>query len=264
MISLKSPDEIEIIGRAGAIVAEVLERAAREARPGRSTAELDRVAEELIRSHEGAAPAFKGLYGFPATLCTSLNEEVVHGIPSEGRVLREGDLLSVDVGVKLEGYFADAALTVAVGEPEEETSGLLDVTRDALERGIGQARAGRHVGDIGAAIQRFVEGRGYSVIRELVGHGVGHAAHEEPQVPNYGKPGRGVRLQEGLVIAIEPMVNVGGREIRTLDDEWTVVTADGSLSAHFEHTVAITSDGPEILTARTARTRAARGEEHVG
>lgn len=264
MISLKSPDEIEVIGRAGAIVAEALELASREALPGRSTAELDRVAEELIRSHAGAVPAFKGLYGFPATLCTSLNEEVVHGIPSEERVLRDGDVLTVDVGVKLEGYFADAALTVAVGEPDEEASRLLQVTRGALDRGIDEARAGRHVGDIGSAVQRHVEGNGYSVIRELVGHGVGHAPHEEPQVPNYGSPGRRALLREGLVIAIEPMVNVGGREIRTLEDDWTVVTADGSLSAHFEHTVAITSDGPQILTAREATTTAARGEEHVG
>lgn len=264
MISLKSPDEIEVIGRAGAIVAEALELASREALPGRSTAELDRVAEELIRGHAGAIPAFKGLYGFPATLCTSLNEEVVHGIPSEERVLRDGDVLTVDVGVKLEGYFADAALTVAVGEPDEEASRLLEVTRGALERGIDEARAGRHVGDISSAVQRHVEGNGYSVIRELVGHGVGHAPHEEPQVPNYGSPGRGALLREGLVIAIEPMVNVGGREIRTLEDDWTVVTSDGSLSAHFEHTVAITSDGPQILTAREATTTAARGEEHVG
>jgi len=263
LISLKSAQEIEGIERAGAVVAEVLERVSREARPGVSTAALDRIAEDLIRATEGASPAFKGLYGFPATLCTSINEEVVHGIPSEERVLEEGDVLSVDVGVKLDGLYADAAVTVPIGEVTAEARRLLDVTRRALERGTEQARVGGRVGDIGATVQETVEPQGYSVIRELVGHGVGHAAHEDPQVPNYGRRGRGQELREGLVIAIEPMVNIGGRKIRTLDDEWTVVTADRSLSAHFEHTVAVTGEGPRVLTARAAAT-AAEGKRDVG
>ncbi|MFW6192507.1 MAG: type I methionyl aminopeptidase [Gemmatimonadota bacterium] len=248
MISLKSAEEIEAIARAGRIAARTLELVAGEVRPGASTAELDRIAEAFIRDQPGAAPAFKGLYGFPATLCTSVNEEVVHGIPSRGRVLAEGDVVSVDVGVKLDGFFTDHAVTLPVGEVDDDAAALLDVTRTALERGMDQARPGGHVGDIGAAIQSYVEGRGFAVIRELVGHGVGHAAHEDPQVPNYGRPGHGQELREGLVIAIEPMVNAGGRRIRTLDDEWTVVTSDGSLSAHFENTVAVTADGPRVLT----------------
>lgn len=262
MISLKSDAELEAIARAGAVVAETLALVEERSAPGVTTAELDRLAEELIREEAGAEPAFKGLYGFPATLCTSLNEEVVHGIPSSERVLTEGDLLSVDVGVKLDGYFADAAVTVAVGPVDEEAERLLEVTRKALERGIEQARAGRHVGDIGAAIQRVVEGAGFGVIRELVGHGVGHAAHEDPQVPNYGEPGRGRRLREGLVIALEPMVAVGDPDIRTLEDGWTVVTQDGSLTAHFEHTVAVTGEAPRILTAR--RVRSAAKETELG
>lgn len=263
MISLKSPQELDVIGRAGAIVGGTLSRVAGHVRPGTTTAALDRIAEEFIQEHRDAIPAFKGLYGFPATLCTSVNEEVVHGIPSEQRVLEEGDILSVDVGVKLDGFYADSALTVPVGEVDEETERLLRVTRTALERGIDAARVGGQVGDIGASVQETVEAEGFSVIRELVGHGVGHAAHEDPQVPNFGERGRGQELREGLVIAIEPMVNVGGRRIRTLDDEWTVVTADGSLSAHFEHTVAVTGEGPRILTARPAPT-AAREERDVG
>ncbi len=257
MIHLKSPAEIEAIGRAGEIVGKVLDLVAERSAPGVSTVELDRLAEDHIRGHPGASPAFKGLYGFPATLCTSINQEVVHGIPSPDRVLAEGDLLSVDVGVKLEGYYADAAITIAVGAPSEEVERLLTVTRAALEAGVREARPERRMGDLGAAVQSVVEVAGFSIIRELVGHGVGQAAHEEPQVPNYGRRGRGARIEEGLVIAIEPMVNVGGREIRTLEDGWTVVTADGSLSAHFEHTVAVTADGPRILTPRTAGTPAA-------
>lgn len=256
MIHLKSPPELEAIARAGAIVAEVLGLVAENVEPGVSTAALDRVAEEVIRSHKGAEPAFKGLYGFPATLCTSINEEVVHGIPSEKRTLRSGDILSVDVGVKLDGYYADAAVTVPVGAVSPQAERLLVVTREALEVGIREARAGGRIGDIAASVQAVVEEAGFSVIRELVGHGVGQAAHEEPQVPNYGAAGRGLRLEAGLVIALEPMVNAGGPEIRTLEDGWTVVTADGSLSAHFEHTVAVTADGPRILTPRTIGTPA--------
>jgi methionyl aminopeptidase len=247
-MQLKSASEIEAIARAGKIVAGVLAVVAEHASPGVSTAELDGLAESFIRDHEGAAPAFKGLYGFPATLCTSLNEEVVHGIPSSRRTLVEGDLLGVDVGVVLDRMYADAAFTVPVGEPSTDARRLLGVTRQALEAGVRETRPGATLGDVGAAVQEVVEGAGFSVIRELVGHGVGFAAHEEPQVPNYGHRGQGVELEEGLVIAIEPMVNAGRRHIRTLNDGWTVVTADGSLSAHFEHTVAVTPHGPKVLT----------------
>ncbi len=250
MIQLKSPAEIELIAQAGAIVADTLALVADLAEPGVTTADLDEAAEAFIRGHDRAQPAFKGLYGFPATLCTSIGREVVHGIPSPDRPIDSGAILSVDVGVKYDGYFADAATTVPVGEVAPETLRLLGTTREALGIGIAEALVGARIGDIGAAIQAFVEEAGYSVIRELVGHGVGISAHEEPQVPNYGKRGHGIRLKEGMVLAIEPMVNAGAREIRTLDDEWTVVTADGCMSAHFEHTVAVTADGPRILTAQ--------------
>jgi len=250
MITLKSPREIETMAAAGRIVAGTLALVQRHVRPGVSTEELDRLAEDFIRSHPGARPSFKGLYDFPATLCTSINAEVVHGIPSAKRILREGDLLSVDVGVWLEGLHADAAATFAVGKVASGVERLLQVTQDALAAGVAQARAGNHVGDIGHAVQQVAEAAGYSVVRELVGHGIGSSFHEEPQVPNYGKPKRGARLMPSMTIAIEPMVNVGGPDIRTLDDKWTVVTQDGSLSAHFEHTVAVLADGgpPRILT----------------
>lgn len=250
MIRLKTAGEIETIGRAGEIVAGVLALVAERVEPGTTTGELDRLAESFIRDHARALPAFKGLYGFPATLCTSVNDEVVHGIPSDERRLASGDLLSVDVGVELEGLFADAAVTVPVGDPGEEALRLLRVTREALEAGVEAARPGARLGDVGAAIQERVEAAGFSVVRELVGHGVGHAPHEDPHVPNFGRRGRGEELAPGLVIAIEPMVNVGARQIRQLEDGWTVVTADGSLSAHFEHTVAVTGDGPQVLTVR--------------
>lgn len=255
MIQLKSAREIEAMARAGAVVADVLAMAAEKAVPGVTTAELDRQAEDLIRGREGAEPAFKGLYGFPATLCTSVNQEVVHGIPSEERVLASGDIVSVDCGVKLDGFYADAARTYAVGDVDAETERLVRVTRNALEAGVEYARAGRHVGDIGAAIQAVVEDAGFSVVRELVGHGVGRSAHEDPQIPNYGRRGEGTELQEGLVVAVEPMVNAGDRHIRTLDDEWTVVTRDGSRSAHFENTIAITADGPRVLTEAAVQSR---------
>ena len=250
MITLKSPREIETMAAAGRIVAETLALMGRTVRAGISTKELDRRAEEFIRSHPGALPSFKGLYDFPATLCTSINQEVVHGIPSAKRVLKDGDLISVDVGVQLEGLHADSAATFPVGDVTPEARHLLQVTQDALAAGIAQAKAGNHVGDIGHAVQEVAEAAGYSVVREMVGHGIGAAFHEEPQVPNFGKPKRGARLVAGMTIAIEPMVNVGGSEIRTLADKWTVVTADGSLSAHFEHTVAIGENGeaPRILT----------------
>ena len=250
MITLKSPREIDTMAAAGKIVADTLALMERSARPGVSTKDLDRQAEEFIRSHPGARPSFKGLYDFPATLCTSINSEVVHGIPSSKRVLKEGDLISVDVGVQLEGLHADAAATFPVGNIPAEAQRLLQVTQDALAAGIAQAKAGNHVGDIGHAVQLIAESAGYSVVREMVGHGIGSAFHEEPQVPNFGKPKRGARLVPGMTIAIEPMVNVGGAEIRTLADKWTVVTVDGSLSAHFEHTVAIGENGEQarILT----------------
>ena len=250
MITIKSPREIETMAAAGRIVAATLALVARHVRPGVSTEELDHRAEEFIRSHHGARPSFKGLYDYPATLCTSINQEVVHGIPSPKRVLSEGDLLSVDVGVWLDGLHADSAATFPVGRVPPEAQRLLQVTQAALMAGVGQARVGNHVGDIGHAVQEVAEGAGYSVVRELVGHGIGSSFHEEPQIPNYGKPKRGPRLVAGMTIAIEPMVNVGGPGIRTLDDKWTVVTEDGSLSAHFEHTVAVVENGgpPRILT----------------
>ena len=248
MITIKSAKEIETMAAAGRIVADTLALVARQVRPGISTEQLDRLAEDFIRSHPGAKPSFKGLYDFPATLCTSINNEVVHGIPSARRVLREGDLVSVDVGVWLNGLHADSAATFPVGNVSAEAERLLKVTQEALAAGIAQARAGNHVGDIGYAVQAVAEKAGYSVVRELVGHGIGSSFHEEPQVPNYGKPKRGPRLTAGMTIAIEPMVNAGGPEIRTLDDKWTVVTEDGSLSAHFEHTVAIADSDPRVLT----------------
>jgi methionyl aminopeptidase len=251
MITIKSPREIETMAAAGRIVAGTLALVAQHVRPGVSTETLDRLAEEFIRSHPGARPSFKGLYDFPATLCTSINQEIVHGIPSSMRILKEGDLLSVDVGAWLEGLHADSAATFPVGDVSPEAARLLRVTQDALAGGVAQARAGNHVGDIGHAVQAVAAAAGYSVVRELVGHGIGAAFHEEPQVPNYGKPKRGARLMPGMTIAIEPMINVGRAEIRTLDDKWTVVTQDGSLSAHFEHTVAIAENGapPRVLTA---------------
>ena len=248
MITIKSAKEIETMAAAGRIVAETLTLVGRQVRAGVSTEQLDRIAEDFIRSHPGAKPSFKGLYDFPATLCTSINNEVVHGIPSARRVLREGDLLSVDVGAWLEGLHADAAATFPVGRVTPEAERLLQVTQEALAAGIAQARAGNHVGDISHAVQEVAERAGYSVVRELVGHGIGSSFHEEPQVPNYGKPKRGPRLALGMTIAIEPMVNAGGPEIRTLDDKWTVVTEDGSLSAHFEHTVAIADKAARVLT----------------
>ncbi|MGH2709412.1 MAG: type I methionyl aminopeptidase [Actinomycetota bacterium] len=249
MITLKSPREIEIMARAGRIVAGTLERMREILRPGMSTEDLDAAAEEFIRSHPGATPSFKGLYGFPKTLCTSIDQEIVHGIPSGRRVLNEGSIVSVDVGVHLEGLHADSATTLGVGGIALETERLLHVTRECLAAGIAQARMGNHVGDIGHAVQQVAEEAGYGVVRELVGHGIGTRFHEEPQVPNYGSPKRGPRLLEGMTLAIEPMITMGSPVTRTLGDKWTVVTADGSLSAHFEHTVAITPNGPRVLTA---------------
>jgi methionyl aminopeptidase len=248
VIALKTPSEIDAIAVAGDVLARVFDALAPRVTPGVSTADLDRFAEEFIRSHPGAIPAFKGLYGFPATLCVSLNEEVVHGIPSLRRVLRDGDIVSIDAGVKLDGWYADRAMTYPVGRVDEAGQRLLQVTCDALGAGIDQARLGHHLGDIGNAVQAIAEGAGYGVVRELVGHGVGRGPHEEPQVPNFGRAGRGLALREGLVIAIEPMITEGTYAVRTLPDRWTVVTADRKRSAHFEHTIAVTGNGPRILT----------------
>jgi methionyl aminopeptidase len=249
MIQLKSQREIEVMARGGRILADTVTLMEQSVRPGISTQDLDRIAEDFIRSHPGAVPSFKGLYNFPASICTSINNEIVHGIPSRKRVLMEGDIVSVDVGVKFEGYHTDSATTVAVGEIPEESRRLLTITREALDAGVRAAVNGNHLGDIGAAVQQVVERAGFNVVRDLVGHGIGTGFHEEPQVPNYGKPSRGLRLVPGLTIAIEPMVNVGKPGIRTMPDRWTVVTVDGARSAHFEHTVAITERGPRILTA---------------
>ena len=249
MVHLKSPREIEIMAEGGHILAETLALLSARVVPGMSTGELDALGEEFIRSHEGAEPAFKGLYGFPGSVCVSINQEIVHGIPSRKRVLCDGDIISLDVGVKYKGYFTDAAATVPVGSVTPETERLLDVTRRALDAGIAAARVGNHIGDIGAAIYGVVERAHFTVAQDLVGHGVGVEPHEEPQVPNFGKPKRGKPLVPGLTLAIEPMVNIGGSATRTLADKWTVVTADGTRSAHFEHTVAITENGPRVLTA---------------
>jgi methionyl aminopeptidase len=249
VIQLKSAREIELMAEGGRILAAAVQRVRDAVRPGVSTLELDAVAEEFIRSHPGATPAFKGLYGFTGSICASINQEIVHGIPSKKRLLDEGDIISIDVGVAYRGYFTDSATTVPVGAVDAETARLLEVTERSLAAGIAAAVPGNHLGDIGAAVQQVVEGAGFSVVRDLVGHGIGVEFHEEPQVPNYGKPKRGLKLVPGLTIAIEPMVNVGGPMTRTLPDKWTIVTVDGSRSAHFEHTVAITENGNRVLTA---------------
>jgi methionyl aminopeptidase len=249
MIQSKSQREIEIKARGGEILAATVRLLEDRVRPGMTTLELDRIADDFISSHPGAVPAFKGLYNFPASICTSINQEIVHGIPSKKRVIQEGDIVSLDIGVKLDGYYTDSATTVAVGKVDDQSRKLLDVTREALAAGIAAARPENHIGDIGAAVQEVVEAAGFSVVRDLVGHGIGVGFHEEPQVPNYGKPKRGVRLQPGLTIAIEPMVNVGKPGTRTMPDRWTVVSVDGTRSAHFEHTIAVTENGPRVLTA---------------
>jgi methionyl aminopeptidase len=246
LVYLRDRSEIEAIRGAARLVAQALEMLGREIRPGRTTGELDRLAEAFIRDH-GGSPAFKGYRGFPASICPSVNDEVVHAIPGP-RTLEAGDVIGIDVGVEKDGFFGDAAYTFPVGEVSEDTTRLLQVTREALLKGIAQARAGNRVGDISHAIQSHAESNGFSVVRSLVGHGIGRQMHEEPQVPNYGPPDRGPRLMAGQVLAIEPMVNVGGPDVVTQPDGWTVVTRDGSLSAHFEHTVAVGTAGPEILS----------------
>jgi len=247
MIELKSPAGIEKMRVAGKIVAGTLELVKEEARPGVSSLKLDKLAEEYIRS-QGAIPAFLNYQGFPATLCFSIDSEVVHGIPSNKRVVREGQVIKIDVGAKKDGYYGDAARTVFIGEPDATVKKLLEVTKESLQRGINQAIIGNYLGDISFAVQECAEANGFSVVRDLVGHGIGKKLHEEPQVPNYGNPRTGVQLKEGMALAIEPMVNVGDWMIKILNDNWTVVTKDGSLSAHFENTIVITKEGPEILT----------------
>ena len=250
MIIYKSPDEVDKMRKAGRIVAGTIQRVLAAVRPGVTTADLDRVAEAYI-VEAGAVPSFKGYKGFPASICVSIDNEIVHGIPSPKRVVKEGSLLSLDFGAIWEGFHGDSAVTVIVGEPpSSEVEKLVRVTEDALSAGIAQIRPGGRLSDISNAVQQVAEGAGFQVVREYVGHGIGRSMHEDPQIPNYGPPGRGPELKPGLVIAVEPMVNLGGWETRVLADDWTVVTADGSLSAHFEHTIAITEDGHEVLTAR--------------
>jgi methionyl aminopeptidase len=250
MIIRKSAAEIEQMAEAGDVVARTHELLREHIRPGVTTAELDAIAEEFIRSY-GGVPTFKGYRGYPASICTSPNDMIVHGIPGPYE-LADGDILSVDVGVTLGGFVADSGWTYAVGDASEEAERLLQVCEAALAAGIEQARAGNRVGDISAAVQRVVEEAGFSVVRALVGHGVGRQMHEEPQIPNYGRPATGPLLLEGMTLAIEPMINAGGPEIFMAEDEWSILSADGSLSAHFEHTVAVTAEGPRILTAQKA------------
>jgi methionyl aminopeptidase len=247
-ILCKSASEIEKMRQSGRIVRQVLDTVRAMAVPGASTMDLERAAEQKIKEL-GAKPAFKGYHDYPCVLCTSVNQEIVHGIPSAKRVLKSGDIVSIDCGVVLDGYYGDAAITVPVGgDTTPELEKLLEVTKRSLYRGIDQAVIGNSVGDVGAAVQEYVESNGFSVVREFVGHGIGTQLHEEPQVPNFGVPGHGALLQEGMVLAIEPMVNAGRPEARLLNDNWTAVTEDGSYSAHFEHCVAVTKDGPLILT----------------
>jgi methionyl aminopeptidase len=248
-IVCKSTGEIEKMRRSGHIVRQVLESMETLVSPGVSTMDLEKAAEKRIRE-AGAKPAFKGYYDYPCVLCTSINQEVVHGIPSSDRVLVAGDIVSIDCGVVLDGYYGDAAITVPVGDDiAPEIAKLVKVTEQSLYRGIEAAQVGNTIGDVGSAVQQLVESNGFSVVREFVGHGIGTRLHEDPQVPNYGVPGHGPKLREGMVLAIEPMVNVGGPGVRVLEDKWTAVTQDGRASAHFEHCVAITRNGPVILTA---------------
>lgn len=246
-IELKSADEVARMREASLIVHDILAELKKLITPGLTTGEIDRVAEDLIEK-KGALPAFKGYHGYPAVICISVNDEVVHGIPSPKRALQDGDIVGLDFGVIYKGYFGDSAYTVPVGKVSSEAQRLMDSTRDSLERAIAACVAGNRIGDIGHAVQSYVEPRGYSVVRDFVGHGIGRRLHEEPQIPNFGSAGTGVRLKAGMVVAVEPMVNAGGPEVEVLSDGWTAVTLDGKLSAHFEHTIAITEGGPVVLT----------------
>jgi len=257
VIICRSTAELEKMREAGRLVGEVLTELTARVAPGVTTAELDELAERRIRK-AGAIPAFKGYHGYPATICASINEEVIHGIPSGRRILNEGDVISIDVGASLDGYYGDSAVTLAVGQVSEAAATLLRVTEESLYKAIERVRPGGRISDIGHAVQQHVEAYGFSVVREFVGHGIGQRMHEEPQVPNYGEPGRGPRLAEGMVLAIEPMVNAGKPAVKVLADGWTAVTRDGGLSAHFEHTVAVTAGEPWILTARTVPVGARR------
>ncbi|HEY1331944.1 MAG TPA: type I methionyl aminopeptidase [Actinomycetota bacterium] len=254
MIVYKSPEELERMRVAGRVVARTIERLVEAVRPGMTTADLDTIGERSIRD-EGCVPSFLGYRGFPASICTSVNQEVVHGIPSRKRVLKPGDLLSLDVGAIWEGYHGDAAVSLFVGgsAPSPEAETLVEVTERSLDAGIGALRPRGRLSDVGHAVEQVVDAAGFSVVREYVGHGVGRALHEDPQIPNYGEAGRGPAAKPGLVVAIEPMVNAGGWRTKVLKDDWTVVTLDGSLSAHFEHTLAVTSEGIEVLTAHGYR-----------
>ncbi len=246
-VVLKSSKEIEKMHRAGQVVHEVLELVRRHVKPGATTYDLEKAAEARL-TELGVKAAFKGYHGFPCVLCTSVNSEVVHGIPSPKRVLREGDIVSVDFGVVVDGYYGDAAITVPVGAIDAKAARLLEATEASLRAGIAAVRPGATLGDVGAAVQGVVEGEGFSVVRDFVGHGIGVHMHEDPQVPNFGEAGQGMKLKAGMVIAIEPMVNAGKPDVKVLDDGWTAVSTDGSMSAHFEHTVAVTADGARILT----------------
>jgi methionyl aminopeptidase len=248
MINIKSAREIEIMRRSGKITSKTLVSLMQAARPGITTGELNRIADESIRSM-GGFPTFIGYHGYPSAICTSVNNEVVHGMPGD-RVLVEGDLLSLDIGTTLEGYVSDSAITIPIGNVSEAAQRLMRVTQECLMLGIAQMQVGNHLGDIGHAVQQHAESNGYGVVRALVGHGIGRKMHEDPQVPNYGNPGEGTLLRNGLVLAIEPMITEGNWEVATLEDGWTVVTEDGKLAAHFEHTIAITDQGPKILTLR--------------
>jgi len=257
VITCRSAEELVKLRAANQLVARILDELRRLVVPGATTAGIDAEAERLVRE-AGAQPAFKGYRGFPATLCASVNDEVIHGIPSASTKLAEGDVISLDVGVKLNGYFGDSALTVPVGRVPESTLKLLRVTEQSLERAIAQVKVGGRLSDIGHAVQTWVEANGFSIVREFVGHGIGERLHEDPQIPNYGEPGRGPKLAEGMVLAIEPMVAMGRPETKVLADGWTAVTKDGSLAAHFEHTVAVAADGPIVMTARAGAPAATR------
>jgi methionyl aminopeptidase len=252
VIELKSAREIGLMRAGGHILADVVDHLRETVKPGLSTLEIDEDVEAFIRSR-GALPAFKGYRGFPATVCISINDEVVHGIPSAHRRIKEGDIVGLDLGCIVEGYYADCAFTLAIGDVPPKVQQLLDITRESLDAAIAECRAGRRLSDVSHAVQAHVERHGFSVVRAFVGHGIGRALHEDPQIPNFGDPGRGPQLRPGMVLAIEPMVTMGSWEVKVLDDGWTAVTRDGSLAAHFEHTIAVTDDGPEVLTSRTGR-----------
>jgi methionyl aminopeptidase len=252
VIELKSSREIGLMRHGGHILADVMDRLRESVKPGMSTLEIDEDVETFIKTR-GAKPAFKGYRGFPATVCISINEEVVHGIPSAHRRVKEGDIVGLDLGCIVDGYYADCAFTLAIGDVPPKVQQLLDVTRESLDQAIQECRPGRRLSDVSHAVQAHVEGHGFAVVRAFVGHGIGRALHEDPQVPNFGDPGRGPQLRPGMVLAIEPMVTMGSWEVKVLDDGWTAVTRDGSLAAHFEHTIAVTDAEPEVLTSRTGR-----------